>query len=92
MNEVTTTPDNQRNVWLRGLYMLLMAFALNVCLTVLCIVTLIQFVMVLLGGTANERLVFFGSSLGSYLQQVALFLVFRTEEIPFPFSEWPDGN
>lgn len=89
MNDVTTTPDNQRNIWLRGVYMLLMIFALHVSLTVLGVVALIQFAIMLLGKTPNARLISFGGSVGTYLQQIAYFLAFRTEQVPFPFSEWP---
>jgi len=37
----------------------------------------------------NERLVLFGRSLGRYLQQIAEFEIFATEEMPFPFNDWP---
>lgn len=92
MNENTVAPEDKRNIWIRGLFMLLMAFALQVSGTVICIVTVIQFVMVLLGGTPNERLLAFGRSLGSYVQQIVNFLTFATEELPFPFSDWPAGK
>jgi len=89
MNEDSVTPINKRNIWIRGLFMLLMFFAFQVSGTVLCIVTVIQFVMKLLSGTPNERLVLFGRSLGRYLQQIADFQIFATEEMPFPFNDWP---
>jgi len=92
MSENSDTPASQRNIWLRGLIMLLMGFAFQVSGTMLCIVTVIQFVMALLNGTANARLVSFGRSLGRYLQQIANFLTFATEEMPFPFSDWPAGD
>lgn len=89
MTENPDTTTNKRNIWIRGLFMLLMGFAFQVSGTVLCIVTVIQFVMVLLGDTPNPRLVLFGRSLGRYLQQIADFLTFSTEEMPFPFKDWP---
>jgi hypothetical protein len=92
MNENTATPSSQRNIWMRGLFMLLMGFAFQVSGTVLCIVTVLQFVMMLLGGTANARLTSFGRSLGRYLRQIADFLTFASEELPFPFSDWPSGD
>jgi hypothetical protein len=30
-----------------------------------------------------------GRSLGLYLRQIADFECFATEELPFPFSDWP---
>jgi hypothetical protein len=92
MNEESVEPGNKRNIWIRGLFMLLMFFAFHVSGTVLCIVTVIQFVMKLLSDTPNERLVLFGRSLGRYLQQIADFQIFATEEMPFPFSDWPAAN
>jgi len=91
MNDTPDTPIDRRNIWIRGLFMLLMAFAFQVCGTVICIVTVIQFVMTLLNGTPNLRLVSFGRSMGRYLQQIVDFLTFATEEIPFPFNDWPTG-
>lgn len=92
MNDSSVTPSSQRNIWIRGLFMLLMGFAFQVSGTVLCIVTVIQFVMMLLSDTPNARLTSFGRSLGRYLQQIAKFLTFATEEIPFPFNDWPSGD
>jgi hypothetical protein len=88
---VSVTPK-KRNIWMRGLFMVLTMLAVHVCGTVLFIVTAIQFIMMLLNETPNPRLTTFGRSLGGYLQQGANFLTFATEDIPFPFSDWPSGN
>ena len=77
---------------MRGLFMLLMAFVFEVCGTVLCIVTVIQFVIMLLNDSPNERLVSFGRSMGNYLRQIVNFMIFATEEMPFPFNDWPQGE
>lgn len=92
MTEYSDAPGNKRNLWIRCLFMLLMGFAFQVCGTVLCIVTVIQFVILLVNDTPNVRLVSFGRSMGSYLRQIVNFLTFATEEIPFPFSDWPAGD
>jgi hypothetical protein len=92
MNENPVMPTNQRNIWIRGLIMLLMALAYQVSGTVVCIVTAIQFMIVLLNDTPNTRLVSFGRSLGRYLQEIVDFLTFATEKIPFPFNDWPAGE
>lgn len=91
MNENSDTPANKRNLLVRGLFMLLIALAYHVSGTVMFIVTLIQFVMMLLNDKPNARLISFGRSLGCYLQQIVNFLTFATEEIPFPFNDWPAG-
>lgn len=92
MNDTPDTPINRRNIWIRGLFMLLMALAYQVSGTVLCIVTIIQFLIMLMNDTPNASLVSFGRSMGRYLQQIVNFLTFSTEEIPFPFNDWPTGN
>ena len=96
MNEAPDTPEKERNIWMRGLFMLLLILACHISWTVAFIVTVIQFVMMLLAGKPNDRLAAFGSSLGRYLQQIVCFLTFATEAKPFPFSDWPaadcDGN
>jgi hypothetical protein len=88
----TTDPASKRNIWARGFFMLLMALAWHVSGTVLFFVTIIQFLLVLLNDAPNDRLAAFGRSLARYVQQVALFLTFAAEEIPFPFSDWPAGE
>ena len=91
MNENSGVPENHSNIWIRGLFMLLMALILHVAGTVLFIIALIQFVIMLVSDAPNARLVSFGRSLGRYLQQIAYFLTFANEEMPFPFSDWPAG-
>ena len=92
MNESPVTPINQPNLWARALFMILMALAYHVTGTVIFIVTIIQFVMMLLTDKPNDRLVSLGRSLGNYLRQIVNFLTFVTEEKPFPFSDWPSGD
>lgn len=92
MKDISDSPDNRRNIWIRGLFMLLMGVAFQVCGTILGVVSVIQFVIVLLNDDANPRLAAFGRSMGIYFRQIVCFLTFETEEIPFPFSEWPEGE
>lgn len=82
----------KRNIWIRGLFMLLMGLAYQVTGTLLFVVTIIQFVMTLLNDAPNARLLSFGRSLGRYLQQIACFLTFADDAVPFPFNDWPSGE
>jgi len=82
----------KRHIWVRGIYMVLMAVIFHVLEAVLLVVALVQFIMALGSDAPNERLVAFGRNLGSYLRQIADFLTFASEEIPFPFSDWPSGS
>ena len=94
MNETPDTPNQDRSIWMRGLFMLLLVLACHISWTVACIVSVIQFAIMLLSGKPNDRLAAFGGSLGRYLQQTVCFLTFATETKPFPFSDWPvdDGD
>jgi hypothetical protein len=55
-------------------------------------VAIVQLVLAAVAGGSNERLRSFGRSLGRYLAQVTGFLTFATEEVPFPFVDWPAGE
>jgi len=83
--------SKEGNIWLRGVFMILLAMLYSLAGTVLFVVVVLQFIFVLLGSAPNTRLLAFGRSLGSYVQQVVNFLTFSTEEKPFPFSDWPSS-
>ena len=89
MNDNIETPVNKRNIWVRGFFMLLMGLALHISGTVLFFISLIQFVLMLMNDTPNVRLASFGRSLARYFQQIVNFMTFATEEIAFPFNDWP---
>jgi hypothetical protein len=80
------------NIWKRGLLMLLMAMAFQLASSLLGLLAVVQFVLALLGSGANQNLRSFARSLGSYLHQIAEFVGFAAEVIPFPFAEWPSGK
>ena len=77
------------SMWLRAVFMILLAMLYSLAGTVLFVVVVLQFVIVVLGGAPNARLLAFGRSLGSYVQQIVNFQTFNTEVKPFPFSDWP---
>ena len=90
MTDNTDITVNKRKIWVRGFFMLLMILLYQVTGTVVFIVMIIQFVLALINDEPNRRLVSFGRSLALYLQQIANFLTFTTEEVPFPFKDWPE--
>lgn len=89
MHQDQTLNNTRQNIWVRGFFMLLMVMALQVSGTLLLVVAVVQFVMRFLNDKPNVRLLGFGRSLGRYLQQIADFLTFGSEKIPFPFNDWP---
>lgn len=86
------TTESKRNIWVRGLYMLLMALAYQISGTLIFIVAIFQFLATLINDTPNTRLLSFGRNLGRYFQQIVYFLTFASEEVPFPFRDWPSGD
>lgn len=86
------SPRDNRSIWLRGLFMILMAVAFQISGTLLALAAIVQFVLALVSDGPNARLIAFGQSLGLYLSQIACFVSFATEEVPFPFSAWPSGR
>ena len=83
---VTIAP---RKLWLRALLMLLMGIAFQLTTWVLVAVALLQLGFAIFTDAPNPRLQGFGRSVGRYLAQIAAFVSFATEALPFPFSDWP---
>jgi Domain of unknown function (DUF4389) len=79
-----------RSTWLRLVFMLLFALIFYISELVLFAVAALQFLWKLFTGDVNGRLTAFGANLGEFLRRVVLFLTFNTEQMPFPFSDWPD--
>ena len=90
MNDETTESYKDRQVWLRGLYMLIFLFLLGVVKFVAFVVILFQFLTVLFTAVANEKLLKFGRSLSIYQYQIMMFLTYNSEEHPFPMGDWPE--
>lgn len=85
-------PDTaaQRKLWVRALLMLVMAAAFQLAATVLVCIALLQLILSVAQDEPNARLARVGRSLGRYLAQIARFVCFTSEQVPFPFSDWPD--
>ena len=90
MDETTGLPGAQpRKWWQRALFMLVMLVAFHVAAWVLAIVAVVQLVLAAAADGSNERLRDVGRGVGRYLAQIAEFVSFASEEVPFPFSDWP---
>ncbi len=78
------------SIWLRLVWMIVLAIAFNVAEVVIVAVVVFQFLATLFTRKPNTQFTRFGRNLARYLQQITTFLTFATEEKPFPFSRWPD--
>lgn len=78
------------NVWIRVLYMLVFALLMVAARFVLCLISVLQALLVLIGGEDNLNLRNLGQGTSKWVYQGLLFLTFNSEQKPFPFSDWPD--
>ena len=91
MNDIK---DNikEPSIWMRGLYMLLFAIFYSLAEIVLFAVVIFQFILKLVTGETNERLLALGQSFATYIYQIIQFLNFNSEQKPYPFTVWPKGE
>jgi Domain of unknown function (DUF4389) len=92
MTDTALVTIPKQNLWLRALKMLLLCIAFYLAAWVLVAVALLQLGFVIFTDAPNPRLQGFGRSVGRYLAQIAAFVSFATEALPFPFSDWPPAD
>lgn len=78
------------SIWLRLVYMIVLAIAFNIAELVIFAVVVFQFLATLFTRKPNEQFTRFGENLSHYIQQIVAYLTFASEEKPFPFAAWPD--
>jgi predicted lysophospholipase L1 biosynthesis ABC-type transport system permease subunit len=76
-------------VWMRGLYMVLLALAFSVAHALLVVTAIAQFLWLLFAGEANAQIAQFGRSLSKWLADTGRFLTGASEAKPFPWAPWP---
>jgi len=94
MTDTTDTPiqTQRKSTWYRGLYMLVFLLLLELAGTVLAVITVIQFIWMLVKGDKNEELTRFGRGLGRWFRAVIAFQTGDTNEKPFPWQGWPSDK
>ena len=94
MENVHTDPQAQapRKLWVRLALMVLLCFAFQIAASVLFFVAVLQMIFTAATDASIPRLQSFGRSLGHYLEQIARFESFATEDAPFPMQDWPSGK
>ncbi|MFT4994983.1 MAG: hypothetical protein ACI965_002025 [Paraglaciecola sp.] len=91
MNETSKAALTNLDTWKRGLFILVFAIISGVAKLIVSLVAVFQFITLLFKGHTNEALLPFAQNLSTYLYQITLFLTFKTDEMPFPFLDFPDG-
>ena len=81
-------PEEKDSLWMRLVFMILIAIMISIAQTVLGVTTVIQFViMVLSKGEPNERLADFGTSLGIWVAKAARYQTAASEVKPWPWTD-----
>jgi len=81
-------PEHADGLFVRLIYMILIALMISVAHTVLSVVTVVQFiVMIISGRKPNDRLADFGTGLGIWIAKAARFQTAASEVKPWPWSE-----
>jgi len=92
MNETTKATLTNLDTWKRGLFMLVFVIISGVAKFIVGLVAVFQFITLLFKGHTNEALLPFAQNLSTYLYQITLFLTFKSNEMPFPFVDFPNGT
>ena len=81
-------PAEKDSLWMRLVFMILIAIMISIAQTVLGVTTVIQFVIMILSkGEPNERLADFGTSLGIWVAEAARSQTAASEVKPWPWTE-----
>jgi succinate-acetate transporter protein len=85
--EQPSTPDRE-NLGMRLIHVLLIAFMLSIAQTVLTVLTVVQFVIMLVNnGDRNARLADFGTDLGIWMAKAARYQSAASEVKPWPWTD-----
>lgn len=89
METETTATSTKRPLFVRGFYMLIFFMLGSLATTFIAGIACFQFLCVLITGSVNQNLQQFGQTLSQYCYQIAQFLMYNSEEKPYPFGAWP---
>ena len=78
----------RRDIWMRGLWMLLFAFFFGLAETLLLVIAVVQFFWMLLAGERNGQIAELGRGLALWLADVARFQSGASDARPFPCAKW----
>ena len=73
--------------WKRFFFMTVYAFAIQFALNIALVIAFIQFLFFLFTSKINEALFNFNKQIFLFFDDTLSFLLFQTEEMPFPFKK-----
>ena len=88
MNKIEIDKDEilKSSKWVRFIFMVLYAFAINFALTICIGLAFIQFLFVLFTSKPNSSISSFNDNIIEFFNDSFGFLLFNTEQKPFPFK------
>ena len=86
--------DNAKNTdtWLRGLFILVFGVIFYFLYGLIWLLVIFQFITKVITGGLNGNLEQFSTKMTSYAMQILNYITFQSEERPFPFSPFPNGE
>lgn len=78
--------------WLRLVFMLLFILAFQITKLFIALAVVLQLFFVGLTGEKNLFLQQSSANLTAYAYQLSRYLTFNSEQKPFPFARWPEGD
>ncbi len=86
MNTINKEEILKSSKWIRFVFMVLYAFAINFALTISIGLAFIQFLFVLFTSKINNSISNINDYIIEFFDDSLAFLLFQTEEKPFPFK------
>ena len=86
MNTIDKEEILKTSKWIRFVFMVLYAFVINFVLTLSIGLAFVQFLFVLFTSKINSSISNINSHILEFFKDVLMFLLFQTEEKPFPFK------
>lgn len=78
------------NILMRLVYMVIFMFLHTLLRPAVIVVAALQYIHFLVKKSKHPILIGFGHSLAQYTYEIVSFVTFNTEDLPFPFSRWPN--
>ena len=86
MNAINKDEILKSSKWIRFLFMVVYAFAINFALTISIGLAFVQFLFVLFTSKVNISIANINAYIIEFFEDSLAFLLFQTEEKPFPFK------
>jgi len=86
--------NNVKNTdtWLRGFFILIFGVIFYFLYGLIWLLIIFQFVTKVITGGLNNNLEQWSTRMTCYAMQILNYITFQSEERPFPFSPFPEGN